>query len=301
MLTPGGPAERLRETAGPHLYQHNAFRIIGLSTDVTRRALRDFRQKVTLAADLGRPVERGELPLPVPATTEEILAALDDLLDPQRRIVHELFWFWDTPDSSCSCVSSLHADHDAAVRAHACVLDMELAAKHCSDAPPVSERQEHWVDAAARWCALLHRNAFWDHVRHRIEVLDDRRLDESTVDELRDTLPRALVTPVVDLAVQAPAPSWLVTQAERWQTGPHIVEDLLTEATAPCSRTSGRSTPRPISSTRPARPTKRPVACRRTSSHSCSGSTNSSPTTETAPTLEHATMLPSRSTTAHSP
>ncbi|MGI9004288.1 MAG: hypothetical protein ACR2GH_21995 [Pseudonocardia sp.] len=233
MLTPGGPAERLCETAGPQLYQHNAFRITGLSTDVTRRALRDFRQKVTLAADLGRPVERGELPLPVPATTEEILAALDDLLDPQRRIVHELFWFWDTPDTTCSCVSSLHADHDAAVRAHACVLDMELAAKHCSDAPPVSERQGHWVDAAARWCALLHRNAFWDHVRHRIEVLDDRRLDESTVDELRDTLPRALVTPVVDLAVQAPAPSWLVTQAERWQTGPHVVEDLLTEAAAP--------------------------------------------------------------------
>ncbi|HEY6425447.1 MAG TPA: hypothetical protein VIY28_19830 [Pseudonocardiaceae bacterium] len=214
-------AGRLLEVAGPDLYRRNAFRVTGLPTDAPGRTVRERRQKATAALAVGA---SSELPLPAPATSEEIRAAFDDLGDAQRRIVDELFWLWSTPNATCSCVSSLHGDHDAAVRAHARALDAELAGDPGTGVL--------WADAAQRWTALLRRAAFWDHVRHRIHALDDRRLDESTLDALRDTLPRALVKPVVDLAAAADEPARLAAQAAQWFDGHSVADDLLAEASA---------------------------------------------------------------------
>lgn len=195
-----------------------------------------------------------------PADLGDHCAALDALGDAQHRSVHELFWWWDSPDATCSCVSSLHRDHDAAVRAHVKALDLELPDEGghspssgqpnrrcpcgsgrmlvdcrmaCRATARPDARHEQWVDAAARWSALLRRAAFWDHIRHRIEILDDRRLDEDTIDALRDALPRALVTTVVDLAAAAPEPARLAAHARRWDVGPDVVDDVLTETAAP--------------------------------------------------------------------
>lgn len=236
-MTAGGRgaavAARLLEIAGPDLYRRNAFRITGLPTDASNRAVREHRQRVLPKLAVGAPVEAGgTLPLPVPATPDQIRSAFDELGDAQRRIVEELLWFWDTPNADCSCIRSLHQDHDAAVRAHTLALDRELDGRSSSQQEQAA-CDELWEAAARRWTALLRRAALWDHIRHRIRALDDRRLDESAIDGLRDGLPRALVTPVVDLAARASDPARLAAHAARWGVGQHVVDDLLTEAAAP--------------------------------------------------------------------
>jgi len=236
-------ATRLLEKAGPDLYRRNAFRIAGLSTDVGGRVVREHRQRVLPALAVGAPVTvGGTLSQPVPATPDQIRSAFDALGDAQRRIVEELFWLWETPNASCSCVPSLHQDHDAAVQAHARALDRELDGRSMGREGAVCD--ELWAEAADGWTALLRRTAFWDHIRHRIRALDDRRLDDSTIDALRDNLPRALVTPMVDLAAAADDPARLAAHAARWQVGQHVVEDLLTEAASPLLETVKAATAR---------------------------------------------------------
>lgn len=221
-------AARLAEIAGPDLYRHNAFRITGLPTDVARRTVRERRQQVYAALDVGAPVVIGsDLPPPVRPTDDQIRTAFDDLGDAQRRLVDEIFWLWDTPDPSCPCDRTLHRDHDVAVRTHAQVLDLELTAA-AAPSPP----DQLWINAAARWSALLRRETFWAHVRHRLHALGDRRLDESTIAALRNTLPGALLATVVTLAATAEDPARLATHAARWDVGSDV-HDMLAEAATP--------------------------------------------------------------------
>ncbi|MGH3913568.1 MAG: hypothetical protein ACRDTC_09170 [Pseudonocardiaceae bacterium] len=184
-----------------------------------------------------------ELPLPAPATPHQVGAAFDDLADAQHRLIEELFWFWDTPDATCPCLRSLHSDHDAALRAHARALDHELDAQTGGWSTwEQSERDELWIDAAERWTVLLSRPAFWDHIHSRLHTLDDRRLGRSTLDAIRDTLPRALVKPVVDLAAASEDPMRLTHHAARWFAEQNVADDLLTEAAATLHRTITRLT-----------------------------------------------------------
>lgn len=230
-----GVAARMQELASPDLYRRNAFRITGVDSAADNRSVREHRQRATASLAVGAPVEAGgELPLPTPVTAEQLRAAFDDLGDAQRRIVDELFWFWGLPDGGCACAGSLHELHDAAVRGHAGALDRELAARdRALSEPEMLERDRLWAEAADRWSEVLSRAAIWDHVRHRIQLLDDRRLDESAVDVIRDTLPRTLVTPLVVLAATARHPGRLVTNAARWQVGGTVVADLLADAATP--------------------------------------------------------------------
>lgn len=80
---------------------------------------------------------------------------------------------------------------------------------------------------------MLRSTAFWDHVRHRITALDDRRLGAPAVDLLRDAVPATLVKPVVDLAAAAPDPARLAAHARRWPVPASVLEDQLEEAAAP--------------------------------------------------------------------
>ncbi|MGH3916592.1 MAG: hypothetical protein ACRDTC_24750 [Pseudonocardiaceae bacterium] len=237
-------ATRLLEISGPDLYRRNAFRITGLPTDASARAVRERRQQVAAALAVGACVRSdSELLLPAPATPHQFGAAFDDLDDVQRRVIEELFWFWETPDATCPCLRSLHGDHDAARRAHARALDYELDAQASGWSMwEQSERDELWIDAAERWTVLLSRPAFWDHIHHRVHTLDDRRLGRSILDAIRNTLPRALVKPVVDLAVAAEDPTRLVHHATRWFAGQTIADDLLAEAAAALHRPIARLT-----------------------------------------------------------
>ena len=221
----------LREVGGPELYRRNAFRITGVPTGAGRAAVSQHKKRVMPALRAGADVDLGS-DLQTPA--DEVGRAFDRILeDPRRRLVDELFWVWGEPDGTCGCTKKLHADHDAAVLAHSAVLDLEAGAPPTDD--QLDEAEDLWTDAARLWDQVLRRAAFWDHVRHRIVALDERQLDESVIDVLREQVPITLVRPLVVLAVAADGvdAGWLADQARQWPVPARVVDDQLDDVTNP--------------------------------------------------------------------
>ncbi|GAA3758529.1 hypothetical protein GCM10022225_49900 [Plantactinospora mayteni] len=217
----------LRELAGPDLYRRNAFRVTGLPVDVDRRTARARQQQLTAALRVGADVDwQGSS-----ATAEDVRAAFDGVLgDPRRRLVHEVFAVWGTPDG-CECPAGVHHDHDAAVRAHAAALDAEpadLLAATISGALP-----GQWTAAATAWTKTLRSASFWRHLHHRVQRLDDKQLDASTVDALRAELPVALVRPLLRLAASAAYPAPLRKNLAEWPVPARERDRLIEEAAEP--------------------------------------------------------------------
>ncbi|TDV35438.1 septum formation family protein [Actinophytocola oryzae] len=220
----------LRDVGGPDLYRHNAFRLTGLPTDAGRQAVRQRQRQVLPALRMGADVDLGH---GIPVTAEEVNQAFDRILeDPRRRLVDELFWLWGSVHGGCECTTKLHADHDAAVRAHCAVLDLEAD-------PPLDDQLDDierlWRESGRLWEQVLRRDGFWGHVRHRIAALDERQLDESVIDVLREQVPVTLLRPLVVLATRADEgdEGWLADEARRWPLPARIVDDELEGAVKP--------------------------------------------------------------------
>jgi hypothetical protein len=221
----------LLEVAGPQLYRRNAFRITGLPTDADRRTVRHRQQKIIPALEMGIDPDLGHS---LPVEPDDVRRAFDLILgDPRRRLVDELFWLWDTPDATCGCSPALHVDHDKAVQAHSAALDREAVGDGLSD-DELDELEVLWAEASTLWNKALRRAAFWDHVRHRITALDDKQLNDSVIDLLRDELPITLVKPLIQLAAKSTTESgWLAEQARSWPIPTVVVDDQLEAAAEP--------------------------------------------------------------------
>ncbi|GLZ02182.1 hypothetical protein [Actinoplanes sp. NBRC 103695] len=206
-------AEALRAAAGPELFHRNTFRITGLPTTADRIAIHRRHEQAT-AGD---------------ADAAEVRAACERLLeDPRRRVIDELFWLWDVPGTDCPCPRSLHDDHDRAVIMYGRALDRELHA----DADDATLEQL-WVDASRRWEALQQDDGLWEHLLHRVTVLNDARLPATVVDELRAGLPATLLQPLVTLAVAAKDPARPARCARDWTGQRSLAEDLLDRTADP--------------------------------------------------------------------
>ncbi|GAB2713643.1 hypothetical protein GCM10027089_41990 [Nocardia thraciensis] len=217
---------RLREVAGPDLYRRNAFRVTGVATDAGRSAVRQRRQLVVAAVAAGADIDLGHGQV---VNEPQVRAAFDVLLgDSRRRLADEVFWVWGRSEQICGCAPRVHRDHDAAVRAHSTALDAEADPE-----APAARVAELWSRAARHWRQALRRTDFWEHLRYRADALDDRALDHSTVEALRDTVPATLVKPLVELALSAPDPARLIGIARDWPVPERVVDDLLEQATEP--------------------------------------------------------------------
>ncbi|MEU6177275.1 hypothetical protein [Streptomyces coeruleorubidus] len=258
--------ERLRELSGPELYRRNAFRVTGASTRAARRTIVRRRQQIATAAKAGVAVGlAGALPLPDAAGPEELRTAFDVLDHPQRRIVDELFWFWEAPDASdasCPCEPELHRQHDEAVRAHARALDAALGDGEAPRRPgaggpkrPAGKKkgrggpqrhaarpeEEHWQTAARLWRKLLGQRAVWAHLRHRIAALDDKRLTETAVTVLEAEVRRVLVSAVAGLAERTRDPARLARYCTQWTwTGRGVLGEALEEQLTPLYESAER-------------------------------------------------------------
>jgi hypothetical protein len=221
----------LRAVAGLEVYRRNPFRLTGLPTDVDRRTARHRQQQLTAVLQVG-----ADLPEDVTAADpNELRGAFERVLgDPRRRLVEELFWLWGSPGAKCRCPRQIHHEHDEAVRAHSAVLEQELTDLGRTPHPSaVAKRGVLWVMASRHWDAALKSKHFWEHVRHRIDVLDDRQLDRSVIAELRKELPVALVRPLTELAAATPAPLRLATIAREWPVPKRALELRLEEIAEP--------------------------------------------------------------------
>ena len=221
--------QRLRELTGPELYQRNAFRLTGLTSTASRRAVRQRRQHVTTAARAGVAVPGGELPVPGRRGAEGYGTAFDVIDRPQRRIADELFWLWGDADPACGCDPALHRLHDDAVRAHARVLDAELG-----DPSAAEDTEADWHAAADGWRRTLDQPTFWDHLHRRVAALDDRRLDASVVGLLEREVRRVLVAPLAELAVRGEAFRRLAVLHAAWSfVGERILDEVVEQRVQP--------------------------------------------------------------------
>ncbi len=220
-------ADLLLELAGPDMYRGNAFRVTGLATTVSAREVRQRRQVSLAAAELGATSHIGDatLPPPGPVSERELRHAFDVLHDAEKRLVHELFWWWGE-DLACGCSAATHELHDLAVAAHAKALDVEAGLLP-------GKADTLWVDAADSWLDALDLDDFWAHVRHRARVLGDRRIDESTVDGLAEVMARALLAPQIELARQDDEPARLAVLVDEWDLDPALIDDALEALATP--------------------------------------------------------------------
>lgn len=219
----------LLETSNPELFRVNAFRLLGLPTRATERDLKKQSEKLQMMAKFGGAIQiGGPLPLVPPPAIELVQAAAQRLRDPEQRLMDEFFWFWTdaAPKSdeglaalnnqdikSAAEVWSRQADssdehgiaaHNLAVLYHVMALDVEhVGLSNAMSDQMLVLRDSYWHEGFARWLYLLGADRFWESLAARIRELNDPRLTTDIAQQLRRTLPVALLRINVQLALRA--------------------------------------------------------------------------------------------------
>jgi hypothetical protein len=230
-----GESKAMLDIATPDMYRINAFRVLGLSVNVSPRDLTKHQGRMIRRKKLGDDAFQAQpaiLPLKAPPDVDAIRRANQRLQDPVLRIVDELFWFWpvgrqdSAVDTDLTSMQQGHvltgahsfwlqleqdrahrfiAIHNLAVLHHAIALDMEHTAMVSGGKPGAkfnSHRDTRWQMALKYWSAVVDEEAVWERLEDRIRELDDPQLKTSMVRQLRRTLPTAILTVSIRLAVR---------------------------------------------------------------------------------------------------
>lgn len=92
-----GDYQALLGMVSPQLYDHNAFRLTGLSVDTSLRDISKAAERLEMIAKgFGVATAASNSFSNTPPTAEELRAALQCLKSPEQRLLHEFFWFWPT-------------------------------------------------------------------------------------------------------------------------------------------------------------------------------------------------------------
>jgi hypothetical protein len=216
--------------AVPEIYRLNAFRVTQLPVNATQREISRQVEKIRMAEKIGvaAEVKGGLMPLATSPDSDALRGAVQRLRDPQRRLIDELFWFWPLEDGveNDPALKALETEgtgaasrlwqaavdeggrqgaialHNLAVLAHTVVLDAELDERDgkLSDARR-NALKALWTSAYQHWGELRKDELFADVLRERVLDVDDPRLDDSTVANIRKTLAEALASVSARLAV----------------------------------------------------------------------------------------------------
>jgi competence ComEA-like helix-hairpin-helix protein len=217
-------SERL-ESIGEDLYRRNPFRVLGVHAHATQRDITRRFEKAALAARLGvgQAAATGLLPLD-PAPDEAALrAAHHRLTNPVSRFLDELFWFWPEGDADPTLEALENGDqerarsewlrrlrngpgpgaaeHNLAVLAHACALDLELITTPSEK--QTAERSALWEEALRRWLAVLVEDRCWVALEARVGVLASPEVNTGAVSQLRNSLVDTILFINAKIAVQA--------------------------------------------------------------------------------------------------
>jgi hypothetical protein len=227
----------MKDVVTPHLYRRNAFRVLGLLTNVTATDLLKHQKRLQVMEKLGTGGgggPTGVLPLSPPPDVDALRRAGQRIQDPETRLMDELFWFWAVDAASPSDDSGIvhlrngeiaaaealwkkhtklkphaaAAAHNIAVLNHALALDAELDASNGGVAAQNGVLDARWTAALTHWAACWDSDHLWAHLTTRVRELDDPRLTTGLVRRIRASLPSAMVRMLVKMAVAA-------AQAER--------------------------------------------------------------------------------------
>jgi hypothetical protein len=221
----------LMAAAGALLYRRNPFRVTGLSVDVSVREISRQAARLQMILELGQAeaVPQSAFPLDPRPGLDEIRDAIEQIKDPQNRIVYEFFWLWpdewgksrndpaiqawNAADGEMALKiwtlkedepgGSLLASHNLAVFWHLVALDWEKRLAEADvDIEMTRSIEEYWQMSAKRWTALMQNDAFWDLLNQRIQLMNDPRLTLQFGQSLRRSLPEALIKINAELALR---------------------------------------------------------------------------------------------------
>lgn len=253
----GYPA--LSAAATPDMYRRNAFRVTGLPVDASSRDVTKQGEKLKMLEKLGGlPPVAGPFALDPAPDQDALRDAVDRLRDPEKRLVDELFWFWPrTPGQgnadpalanlAAGSIEQARADwlnmagspDDMAVGIHNLAVLAHLGALEAPEGAGPDGQAARWNDAFRFWKGVYDLEAFWLRLQARVAELNDPRLHEGVVWDIRDAIPEALVSVNAKLARRAAERGDLAEAArhsaviQHSGVPPAIVNDALRAATDP--------------------------------------------------------------------
>jgi len=217
----------------PDLYCDNGFRILGLCVDASNREITKQSNKLKIVKRLGRAVYTKAPIFPIRPSPDEhaIAGAIHELRDAEARLHHEFFWFWPLKWGESGTDPALNAlrqgqikearrlwkelavrdaeqrsvaIHNIAVLHHLIALDGERALEGKREPKPkhASRLDKNWRIALKYWAAVVENDGVWERVEHRIAELNDPRLTHDMAARLRESLPAAILSVNVELAVR---------------------------------------------------------------------------------------------------
>ena len=222
----------LMHRVGPDLYRTNAFRVAQIFVDATDAEIRRKTEKIKLALKYGKGniAYSGFFQLKPDPDSDSLQEALERLRDPEKRLIEEFFWFWplrigqSAKDPALaflkkrelqSAVNVWRAEekrgndhgvskHNLAVIAHMTALDREHKYGNQKISGEAAQKlAQFWRHAFKRWSILINEEAFWGRLTERVREFNDPRLTRGTVERVRESLPQALLSINVSLAVNS--------------------------------------------------------------------------------------------------
>lgn len=212
------------------LYRKNPFRILGLPINASLKEINRKQKSIEMSIDLETDLSQsisGILPLEPSPDKHQIKSAVEQIRDPHVRLIYGLFWFWQMNHSKDDGIVLLHkrklnealkcwhqsegdsntgsiAVHNIALLYHLTALDIEeRIIKGAATEKEIETCKSHWKSAYTRWHGLIESDSFGNSLIQCLKDIDDVRLTFDVVDNIRCTLPKALLNINAELAVNA--------------------------------------------------------------------------------------------------
>ena len=192
------------------VYHQNPFGLLAMPTTATEQELQRQLQRMKASVSAGDTVWQDEF---YPCSDRNIDIkrcedAFQKLRDPWQRFIWEFMWFWpagkenNRPDPALISLSADNTDaaimqwtkaeqygsgraiatHNLAVLYHWQALSLEWFEAEC---------EELWRKSIEKWQQCFSHEATWHYLENRVRQLNDPRLNEKDIEDLRDSFTEA--------------------------------------------------------------------------------------------------------------
>jgi len=213
-------------------YQNNAFRILGLRSNVSMHEIMKRVNEIKVKMSLGMEIVY-EYDFPwmgkLDRNEQSVINALQRLENPLSRLKEEIFWFWSETDCDTRAINyliqnnregahnawnvliteenptkkSMSAFMNQIILAHSSVIGEENNVRYIDETKKIKEKnitlnEEHWNNwkvVINRFILLTSNEVFREMVKNKAKKIDDPRLSSIKVNEICDNLLQDIIAP----------------------------------------------------------------------------------------------------------
>ena len=209
-------------------YQNNAFRILGLRSNVSMneimKRVNEIKVKISLGMEIVYEYDftwMGKLD----RNEQSVINALQRLENPISRLKEEIFWFWFETDYDTQAIKyliqnnrksardawrtliteenltkeSMSASINQTILVHSSIIGEECEEKEKNKnkkSATLSEKHwKNWKFVINQFTLLASNEVFWEMIKNKAEKIDDPRLSSSKVDDIRNNFLQDIAEP----------------------------------------------------------------------------------------------------------